>query len=113
MLAVGNAENRNQMLHLQEDIARIHESLTSLSAEFLDHKRAANSVHNRLQSQVWSLEEGRKRTNISGVDSTRDGGRSFEPDATTERVTAQTRPAMTPPQSASSLATPPQAPAAP
>jgi len=61
MLSVGNAENRNQMLQLQEEIARIHESLASVSAEFLDHKRATNSVHNKLQSQVWSLEEGRKR----------------------------------------------------
>jgi len=60
-LSVGNAENRNQMLQLQEEIARIHESLASVSAEFLDHKRATNSVHNKLQSQVWSLEEGRKR----------------------------------------------------
>jgi len=60
-LSVGNAENRNQMLQLQEEIARIHESLASVSAEFIDHKRSTNSVHNKLQSQVWSLEEGRKR----------------------------------------------------
>lgn len=59
-LNVGNAENRNQMLQLQEEIARIHESLASVSAEFLDHKRATNSVHNKLQSQVWGIEEGRK-----------------------------------------------------
>lgn len=99
-LAVGNAENRNQMLHLQEDISRIHESLTSLSAEFLDHKRSANSVHNRLQSQVWSLEEGRKRSSIGGSDQA--VGRSFEPEVAPR--------ATTPPQSQSSLApTPPQA----
>jgi len=61
MLSVGNAENRNQMLQLQDEIKRIHESLASVSAEFTDHKRATNSVHNKLQSQVWSLEEGRKR----------------------------------------------------
>jgi uncharacterized coiled-coil DUF342 family protein len=60
-LQIGNAENRNQMLQLQEEISRIHESLASVSAEFADHKRATNSVHNKLQSQVWSLEEGRKR----------------------------------------------------
>merc|ERR1719253_2530303 len=60
-LSVGNAENRNQMLQLQEEISRIHESIASLNADFLDHKRATNSVHNKLQSQVWSLEEGRKR----------------------------------------------------
>jgi len=60
-LSVGNAENRNQMMELQEEIARIHESLGSVSSEFADHKRATNSVHNKLQSQVWALEEGRKR----------------------------------------------------
>merc|ERR1719330_1993592 len=51
-LSVGNAENRNQMLQLQEEIARIHESLASVNAEFLDHKRANNSVHNKLLSQL-------------------------------------------------------------
>ena len=53
-LSLGNTENRNQMLQLQEEIARIHESLTSVSAEFMDHKRSANSVHNKLQSQIWA-----------------------------------------------------------
>lgn len=61
MLSVGNAENRNQMLQLQEEIARIHESLASVSSNFLDHKRAINSVHNKLQSQVWEIDEARKR----------------------------------------------------
>jgi len=65
-LSVGNAENRNQMIKLQEEIARIHEHLASVNADFLDHKRATNSVHNRLQSQVWSLEEGRKRQQGGG-----------------------------------------------
>jgi len=60
-LNVGNAENRNQMLQLQEDIARIHDAITDVSAEFNDHKRATNSVHNKFQSAVWSLEEDRKR----------------------------------------------------
>merc|ERR1719203_489383 len=66
-LSVGNAENRNQMLQLQEEIARIHESLGSWSAEFHEHKRASNSVHNKLQSQVWTLEENRKRQPPQGV----------------------------------------------
>lgn len=60
-LNVGNAENRNQMLQLQEDIARIHDAIADVTAEFNDHKRATNSVHNKFQSAVWSLEEGRKR----------------------------------------------------
>lgn len=60
-LSVANAESRAQMLQLQEEIARIHESLASVSTDFLDHKRATNSSQNMLQSQVWGLEEGRKR----------------------------------------------------
>lgn len=59
-LSMGNTENRNQMLQLQEEIARIHESLSSVSAEFLDHKRAINAVQSTLAS-VWGSEEGRKR----------------------------------------------------
>merc|ERR1712203_1135543 len=58
-LTVGNAENRNQMLQLQKEIARIHESLSSVNAEFLDHKRATNSVNNKLQSQLAGVEVGR------------------------------------------------------
>lgn len=60
-LNVGNAENRNQMLQLQEDIARIHDAIADVTAEFNDHKRATNAVHNKFQSAVWSLEEGKKR----------------------------------------------------
>jgi len=63
-LAVGNAENRNQMLQLQEEIGRIHDSLASVNAEFLDHKRTTSSLHNKLQSQLWGLEEGRGRQGI-------------------------------------------------
>mmetsp|Transcript_71243 Transcript_71243/g.201940 ORF Transcript_71243/g.201940 Transcript_71243/m.201940 type:complete len:307 (+) Transcript_71243:94-1014(+) len=60
-LASGNAEHRQTMLQLQEEIARVHEWLAGVGAEFLDHKRAASSAHNRLQGQVWQLEEGRRR----------------------------------------------------
>jgi len=78
-LSVGNAENRNQMIKLQEEIARIHESLASVSADFLDHKRNINSVHNRLQSQVWSLEEGRKRQQGGSPPYSQTAG-SYQPD---------------------------------
>lgn len=60
-LSVGNSENRNSMMQLQEEIARIRESIASVTAEHSDNKRATISVHNKLQSHVWSLEEGRKR----------------------------------------------------
>merc|ERR1712157_356424 len=33
-LNVGNVQNRNQMLQLQEDIARIHEAIANVRAEF-------------------------------------------------------------------------------
>jgi len=59
-LSVGNAENRNQMLQLQEEIGRIHDSLASVNAEFVDHKKTTASMHNKLQSQLWGLEEGRR-----------------------------------------------------
>lgn len=58
-LNIGNAENRNQMLQLQEEIGRIHDSLASVNAEFHDHKHTTSSLHNKLQSQLWGLEEGR------------------------------------------------------
>merc|ERR1711920_323648 len=61
-LTVGNAENRKQMLQLHEEISRIHESLASVQTEFLDHKRATNAVHNKLQTHISNLEVGQKRT---------------------------------------------------
>merc|ERR1712217_600489 len=47
------------LLQLQKEIARIHESLSAVNVEFLDHKRAANSVHTKLQSQIGNAEVGR------------------------------------------------------
>lgn len=87
-LSVGNAENRNQMLQLQEEIARIHDSLVSVNAEFLDHKRATNSAHNKLQSQVWSLEEGRKRQQQGGDYQHLQQAASYQPDSLPGEPTA-------------------------
>lgn len=61
-LTTGNGENRNQMLQLQEDIARIHDAIINVTADFNDHKRLTNSVHNKLQTSVWGLEDNRKRS---------------------------------------------------
>jgi len=55
----GTSESKGQMVQLREEIARIQESLSSVGAEFLDHQRMSNTTHNKLQSQVWGLEEGR------------------------------------------------------
>jgi len=60
-LSIGSAENRNQMSQLQEEIGRIRQSLASVNAEFLDYKKTTTATHNRLQSQVWGLEEGQRR----------------------------------------------------
>jgi len=73
-LNIGNAENRNQMLQLQDEIGRIHDSLASVNAEFLDHKRTTTSLHNKLQSQLWGLDEGRSR---QGIEQTT----SYQPDS--------------------------------
>ncbi|CAE7678207.1 unnamed protein product [Symbiodinium necroappetens] len=45
---------------LKDEITRIQHSLTSVTSEFEEHKRASTSTHNKLQSQVWSIEEFRK-----------------------------------------------------
>lgn len=60
-LTAGNGENRSQMLQLQEEVARIHDSLSSVGAEFSDHKRSSTQAHNKLQSHLWGIEEGFKR----------------------------------------------------
>ncbi|CAE7210655.1 Ctsb [Symbiodinium natans] len=56
----GTGEVRNQMRQLKDEIARIQQSLTSVTSEFEDHKRVSTSTHNKLQAQVWSVEEARK-----------------------------------------------------
>jgi len=58
-----NKESVQQGQALQEDIAKVHLGLTSLSAEFFDQKRASTTTHNKLQSQTWVLEEARRRAN--------------------------------------------------
>lgn len=55
-------EGQNHAMLIQEDIAKLHEALTSLSADFFDHKRLTLQVQNKLQSQVSLLEESRKRS---------------------------------------------------
>jgi hypothetical protein len=59
-LKVGNSENRNQMIQLQDDITRIHEAIANVTAEFNDHKKTTNQMNNKFQSGLWALEEGKK-----------------------------------------------------
>merc|ERR1719277_601660 len=83
-LSIGNAESRNQMLQLQEEIARIHESLASVNAEFLDHKRATNSVHNKMQWQVTNMEAGSKRQTTPVEAGSGHAGPSYSPEPAQE-----------------------------
>lgn len=78
-LSAGSSDLRNQMLGLQHEIARIHESMTQVGADFLDYKRSSNSVHNRLQSQVWGLQEGGQPRAVAG-------NSSYRPETGTVRV---------------------------
>lgn len=54
-------ESQSHAMQIQEDIARLHEALTGLSADFFDHKRLTHQVQNKLGSQVTLLEENRKK----------------------------------------------------
>jgi len=54
-------EGQSHAMLIQEDIAKLHESLTSLSADFFEQKRTTLQVQNRLTSQVSQLEESRRR----------------------------------------------------
>jgi len=61
LLEEANRENQTQGQSLQEDVSKVHEGLTSLSAEFFEHKRNATATQNKLQSQTWVMEEARRR----------------------------------------------------
>jgi len=76
-MIAGVGESQHQMGQLKEEIARIQESLSSISTEFQDHKRSSNSNHNKLQSQVWGLEDNKVR---QGVPNSPSGQRSYQPD---------------------------------
>jgi len=54
-------EGQSHALLIQEDIAKLHEALTGLSADFFDHKRLTLQVQNKLMGQVSLLEEARRR----------------------------------------------------
>lgn len=60
-LNLGNAENHNQMQQLRDETDRITETLNAVSNEFMEYKRTSNIMNNKLQSQVWGLEELRRK----------------------------------------------------
>merc|ERR1719265_254064 len=70
-------ESHSHAMLIQEDIAKIHEALTALSADFFDHKRLTLQVQNKLTSQVSLLEESKRRA--LDVQRQVGGGGSFTP----------------------------------
>merc|ERR1712232_112398 len=59
-LETSGRESQSHAMMVQEDIAKLHEALTGLSADFLDHKRLTSQVQSKLTSQVGLIQEGRK-----------------------------------------------------
>merc|ERR1712079_895905 len=94
------------MLQLQEEIGRIHDSLASVNAEFLDHKRTTTSLHNKLQSQLWALDEGRSR---QGIEQTN----SYQPDSLPTEPMASRASGMLRPVGLANTASQPTLPQAP
>jgi len=60
-LIVGSQENRGQMFQVSEEIQRIHEHLTQVSGDFMKFKDSVNAQNQKLQQQLWALEEQQKR----------------------------------------------------
>jgi len=54
-------EGQSHAVLIQEDIAKLHEALTGLSADFLDHKRLTLQVQGKLTSQVTLLKDNRQK----------------------------------------------------
>jgi len=57
----GTTEVRSQLRQLKDEIARIQQSVTAVSGDFEEHKRASTAIHNKLQAQVWTVEEAKKQ----------------------------------------------------
>lgn len=53
-------EGQSHAMQIQEDIAKLHEALTALSADFFEHKRLTLQVQTKLTSQVSQLESQRR-----------------------------------------------------
>jgi len=70
LLETTGREGQSHAMLIQEDIAKLHEALTGLSADFFDHKRLTLQVQNKLTSQISALEENRRRSMESQQDLT-------------------------------------------
>jgi len=60
-LIVGSQENKGLMYQVSEEIQRIHETLTTVSTDFMEWKRMTNANSHKLQQRLWALEENQKR----------------------------------------------------
>jgi len=64
LLETTGREGQSHAMLIQEDIAKLHEALTSLSADFFEHKRLTLQVQTKLTSQVSHLESQRRAQHI-------------------------------------------------
>jgi len=55
-------DGNTMALSIQEDIGRLHEALTGLSGDFIEHKRLTQQVQGKLSNQVSALEDSRQRS---------------------------------------------------
>lgn len=60
LLETSGREGQEQAMRIQEDIGKLHEALTVLSADVFDHKKQTLQVQHKLTSQVSQLEEVRR-----------------------------------------------------
>lgn len=60
-LASGKHENVGRVNHVVDEVSRIQEVLTKVSAEFEQHKRQTDHYDAQLQQQVSLMEDKRKR----------------------------------------------------
>eukprot|EP00397_Hematodinium_sp_SG-2012_P040581 GEMP01044494.1.p1 GENE.GEMP01044494.1~~GEMP01044494.1.p1 ORF type:complete len:259 (+),score=60.77 GEMP01044494.1:170-946(+) len=59
ILDEANRDNLQRGNTVQVGVTKVYEGLTSLSAEFFEHKKASSVSHTQLQSQTWMMEEAK------------------------------------------------------
>lgn len=60
-LNASTAEHRHQMQQLQDELGRLREGLNAVATDFTDHRRVLGTSQNKLQSQVWGLDNSQKQ----------------------------------------------------
>eukprot|EP00397_Hematodinium_sp_SG-2012_P042765 GEMP01047372.1.p1 GENE.GEMP01047372.1~~GEMP01047372.1.p1 ORF type:complete len:346 (+),score=76.78 GEMP01047372.1:173-1210(+) len=60
-LVTGSQENKGQVIQVDEEIQRIHESLSTVNNDFTEYKRQTNFSNTRLQQQLEQIDEAQQR----------------------------------------------------